>query len=64
MNIVKRKRECLRCGKPFWSEWSGNRICSRCNTTNLNVGRIESEMPARLREPDGSAVVCKVDARD
>ena len=26
-----KKRDCLKCGKKFDSEWSGNRICTLCS---------------------------------
>jgi len=43
-------RSCLRCGKQFLSEWSGNRICPRCtkvnSTSRCNMAR-SRVMPAR-----------------
>ena len=27
-------RECLRCRSAFQSEWSGERVCSRCKNSN------------------------------
>lgn len=30
-------RSCLKCGKPFESEGSGNRLCSRCFAANADV---------------------------
>lgn len=27
-----RMRNCLRCGREFFSTWHGNRICARCNS--------------------------------
>jgi len=27
-------RQCLRCQATFHSEWSGERICSRCKSSN------------------------------
>jgi ribosomal protein L40E len=31
---VPKARPCLRCGASFHSEWSGERICSRCKATS------------------------------
>jgi hypothetical protein len=33
----KRKRLCLRCGRPFWSTGPGNRICRFCGIRNAGV---------------------------
>ena len=30
-------RECLRCGKIFWSEGNFNRICPPCREINANI---------------------------
>lgn len=30
---VPKPRRCLRCETPFVSEWSGNRVCSRCRSS-------------------------------
>jgi len=27
-------RDCLRCGTPFESAWSGERICKRCKSSS------------------------------
>ena len=29
-NVNEAERKCLFCQKPFISEWSGNRLCTRC----------------------------------
>lgn len=29
------RRRCLRCGRVFWSSWSGNRICGRCKGSSV-----------------------------
>ncbi len=31
---VPKARRCLRCQTKFHSEWSGERICSRCKKSN------------------------------
>lgn len=31
---VPRDRSCLKCGETFASEWSGERICGRCQSRN------------------------------
>jgi hypothetical protein len=31
---VAKVRQCLRCKATFPSEWSGERICSRCKSSN------------------------------
>jgi ribosomal protein S27AE len=31
-HIIKKKRECLRCGHEFMSEGNHNRLCNRCIT--------------------------------
>jgi hypothetical protein len=31
---VPRVRQCLRCNTTFPSEWSGERVCSRCKRSN------------------------------
>jgi len=30
----ERNRACLSCGRPFMSEWFGNRICKHCKGTH------------------------------
>lgn len=32
-NDNPRVRKCLKCGEPFNSEWSGERVCKRCKST-------------------------------
>ena len=43
----KRRRPCLRCGRPFWSTGPGNRICRFCGIRNAGViqgfGRAEED---------------------
>jgi hypothetical protein len=29
-------RKCMKCGKPFWSEWAGNRRCNACKKTETS----------------------------
>lgn len=31
---VPKIRRCLRCKEEFPSQWSGERVCSRCKSTN------------------------------
>lgn len=28
------ERICIKCSRPFWSEWSGNRLCCLCTSTD------------------------------
>lgn len=30
VGVVEQKRNCLTCGRPFASEWVGERVCKRC----------------------------------
>jgi len=47
---VPRARLCLRCGSPFESEWSGERICRPCkSTTSWRNGLPHSGKPAGRR---------------
>ncbi|MCZ6603542.1 MAG: hypothetical protein O7A03_00175 [Alphaproteobacteria bacterium] len=32
--IDQKTRNCLTCGRPFESEWAGERICSRCKSSS------------------------------
>lgn len=46
---VPQERRCLRCNTPFWSEWSGERICRRCKATSAwrNAAPARSGSPCR-----------------
>ena len=35
--MKKKMRECLGCGKPFWSQHVHNRLCSNCREANSQV---------------------------
>ena len=42
------ERNCLRCGTRFHSEWAGERICSRCTSTQAwRQGLPMSPQPTR-----------------
>ncbi len=47
---VPKVRNCLRCKAAFDSEWSGERICSRCKKSNaLQGGAPQRSFPDRNR---------------
>lgn len=46
---VPKARECLRCKDSFESEWSGERICSRCKGTTA----WRNGTPLRSNSPGG-----------
>lgn len=35
--IEKKERNCLKCGKKFWSEGNYNWICKKCNDTMESI---------------------------
>lgn len=40
----RKKRQCLRCGRMFWSEHSGRRICETEHCKHRTLGRIAEMM--------------------
>jgi len=47
---IPKVRQCLRCRTTFPSEWSGERICSRCKHSNAwRTGASFASSPVRNR---------------
>jgi len=40
----KKKRECLRCGRLFWSSGAGNRFCIPCSASNQRAGTLAARV--------------------
>ncbi len=50
------KRQCLKCRKDFISAHKGNRLCVRCNHTNIVVGRMESQSQGKRSRGIGRTI--------
>ncbi len=46
----EKKRSCLKCGNKFYSNGSQNRICTKCNLTNLRIGLARGSLSLRLED--------------
>jgi ribosomal protein S27AE len=44
----EKKRSCLKCGSKFHSNGPENRICTKCNLTNLRIGLARDSLNFRL----------------
>ncbi len=44
----EKKRSCLKCGSKFHSNGPENRICTKCNLTNLRIGQVLYSLNLRL----------------
>ena len=43
-SVEEATRDCLKCRKPFASNWFGNRICPMCKETTLYGAGIEYDL--------------------